>query len=294
MKKLAVNIVTVRSGWILQKIAERIAAAGNKHFAASSSWDVSHHPRLYGSRHKVINFYCDVQNCFQGPTNCLDIGLFTHVHENNMSNVNPITYKLDFIFHMAGRYMRDFYEVFPSSRMDLMVPFETPDNWSVRKPTIGIFQRGKYEGKGFHFMMDFADNPVCRHFKWVFVGNDWGPVVTKLNTNGVDADEYSDGSLKYPEEYERLYEKMDAVLIPSKWEGGPIACLEAVAKGVPVIAADVGWCREWGARIFTNEVHLTTILNEMNCRERGLASRVKSVCSYKRCAKQILDVGAWL
>lgn len=284
---MLINVVTVRSGWILQKIAERIAEAGNEHFSHVSEWKVSHHPKM----HNAVNFYCDVQNCYMMPTNCLDIGLFTHIHENNPANVNKTTFSLDYIFHMSSKYMREFSKIgYPSKYMDLMVPFETPANWEVRKPTLGIFQRGKYEGKGFNFMLNFASNPVCKLFKWVFVGNDWGDVAKKLDSYGCDVVNLRDSNLKYPEGYEFWYSKVDHVLIPSKWEGGPVACLEAMTLGIPVISADVGWCREWGAKIFKDENHLSSILSKIGERERVKARKVRYICSYKRCAEQIISV----
>jgi len=52
-----------------------------------------------------------------------------------------------------------------------------------------------------------------------------------------------------PASYQAFYEQIDYLLIPSLWEGGPMALQEALACGVPVIAADVGFVpdflREW-------------------------------------------------
>ena len=52
-----------------------------------------------------------------------------------------------------------------------------------------------------------------------------------------------------PKSYEGFYEAIDYLLIPSLYEGGPMALQEALACGVPVIAADVGFVpdflREW-------------------------------------------------
>jgi len=49
--------------------------------------------------------------------------------------------------------------------------------------------------------------------------------------------------------YPVFYEGLDFLMIPSLWEGGPMALQEALACGVPVIAADVGFVpdflREW-------------------------------------------------
>lgn len=289
---MQVNVVTVRSGWILQKIAERIVAAGNK--GGIGEFNLSHSPRIGVD----VNFYCDVQNCYHGKTGSLDIGLFTHVHADDLSTVRPVAYTLDFIFHMASRYMDLFNErgVYPYAKMSRMIPYEAPEGWKCRQPRIGIFQRGKYEGKGFHFMMDFAENDVCKLFEWAFLGNDWEPVIQKMKDNGVTADQVPDQYANYPEDYEFWYKQCDRVLIPSKWEGGPISCLEAMTLGVPVIAADVGWCKEMGAEIFDSPLHLAAILSRIGDAERRRASFIShpSRHSYERCARQIVEVAETL
>lgn len=284
-----VNVVTVRSGWILQKIAERIALAGNK--VCEAEWQVTHRPAISAD----INFYCDVQNCWPGfvPGSSMNIGLFTHIHADDPKTVNQNALNLDYIFHMANRYMTVFRDEFkyPQHRMNLMVPFES--TWAMKKPTIGIFQRGKYEGKGYHFMLKFVEKHphVCKNFKWIFVGNDWDGVATKM----VDADilvrNMGDKDVDYPSGYQNLYGTIDYLLIPSMWEGGPISCLEAASVGVDIIAADVGWCREWADHIFTpgDTGELAAILVSRLGKKTIRANRLKHIMSYERCAKQIID-----
>lgn len=291
-----VNVVTVKSGWILQKIAERIAKAGNE--ASLGNFDVAHHPRIGAD----VNFYCDVQNCFRGPTNAVDIGLFTHVHANEIGNVNPITYKLDYIFHMSRKYMYMFkkHKLYPANRMDIMVPWEIPENFPLKKPTIGIFQRGKYEGKGFGRMKTLftSSSEFCRYFKWLFVGNDWDEVIELGLGLGIDMLEYRDSKVSYPDGYSTLYDSCDYVLIPSKWEGGPICALEATAKGIPLISADVGWVFDLcpKSEIFKDTGGLKRIIWEMaqnlkRGRESVKTQRVEGEeISYEQCARQIVEV----
>jgi glycosyltransferase involved in cell wall biosynthesis len=52
---------------------------------------------------------------------------------------------------------------------------------------------------------------------------------------------------KYVERFEEvagLYDALDLYLITSREEGGPKACLEAMAKGVPLVTTDVGQCKD--------------------------------------------------
>ena len=51
------------------------------------------------------------------------------------------------------------------------------------------------------------------------------------------------GSLPRPQALERL-RAVDVLLMPSLWEGMPLAALEAMAMGVPVVASAVGGLRE--------------------------------------------------
>ena len=46
-------------------------------------------------------------------------------------------------------------------------------------------------------------------------------------------------------EREAFYSAIDYLVIPSTMEGGPMPVLEAIARGVPVIAPNVGWCWEF-------------------------------------------------
>jgi len=246
-----INVVTVSSGWILQKIAERIVEAGNRQdlhtrqphngtIKEGIRWRLSHVPRV----DCAANYYVDIQNCYRGPTSVLDIGYFTHLHENDQKHIQPHWLKLDFIVHKCTRYYDVFKQFYPESKMDLIYPGEIPEGFYLKKPTIGIFQRGKYEGKGFHFMSEMLDKHmwILDSFKWHFVGNDWGPVVEKMEAFGMEVTDLGDTNLSYPEGYAQEYDKIDYLLIPSLWEGGPMSVIEANAKGIPIIAANVGWC----------------------------------------------------
>lgn len=235
---MRINVVTVTSGWILQKIAERIV----QNAPDGVEMELTHSPR-----HKINNFYVDVQNCYRGPMGGKDIGLFTHVHENNMKHVPDLWFSLDTIIHMSKRSFDMFlddprYAIYKPD-MTWKMPGEIPRQFDYKKPTIGIFQRGKYEGKGFNLMMELADTEVASSFRWIFAGNDWEPVADKLSDKTAVLS-YSDNSLKWPGGYLSLYDITDYVLIPSKWEGGPMSLIESAALGKQIIAPEVGWVEE--------------------------------------------------
>lgn len=46
-------------------------------------------------------------------------------------------------------------------------------------------------------------------------------------------------------EIDTFYEQIDYLVVTSTNEGGPVPVLNALARGVPVIAPDIGWCWEY-------------------------------------------------
>lgn len=233
---MKINIVTVQSGWILQKIAERIVESAPRGFKMT----LSHLPVIGGN-----NFYVDISNCYRGPTGGIDIGLFTHVHENNAKYIKDYWFLLDYIVHMSYRSFEIFcqdprYSV-ESPPMDYKMVGEVPQCFEYKKPTIGVFQRGEHEGKGFHLMKNLVSGSrLPCEFKWVFVGGGWEGVVDKLR--GVTEVLYAnDSNTDWPARYKEYYDLVDYVLVPSKWEGGPMSLIEAASLGKQIIAAPVGW-----------------------------------------------------
>ena len=277
---MRINVATVNSGWILQKIAERICETDENVFS------ISHSPR----EDVDANFYIDVQNCYQGKTSTIDIGFFTHLHENSLSYLNPHWLSLDHIVHMCSRYRDMFAPYYPKERMSRIIPGELSPNFKLKKPTIGIFQRGMHKGKGFPFMKKMAEKDVFKKFKFLFVGKDWGEVIDLYKTKGVEVSVNNDESY---EKYPKLYSSIDYLLIPSLWEAGPMSAIEALGCGIPIISSYVGWMGidldpEY---LFTpnNDVELelifTTIFNKIKSRR----DQVKDL-SYKNYANKIIKI----
>ena len=227
---MKINVVTVNSGWILQKIAERIVLEGQK---LGHEFILSHN-----SMNNVdCNFYVDIQNCYHGKTNSLDIGLFTHMDGDNINTVNRNCLSLNHIIHMCTRYYTKFKTIYPENKMSVLYPSEVNSRFTNYKPQIGIFQRGKYEGKGYYFMLNLIKNPIIKNFKFKFIGKDWEGVVKELQTMGVEVDYHTSEDYN---EYENHYHDVDYVLIPSLWEGGPMSLIEGLACGKPIISSNVG------------------------------------------------------
>lgn len=280
---MKINIVAVKSGWILTKIAERIAAN-----APDGIQMVIGPPENHGN-----NFYVDITNCYQGHRGGKEVGLFTHVHANDRKEIKPLWHTLDHIIHMSERSRDLFYDnhFYKSTTHSCKMPGEVPLGFEYKKPTIGIFQRGQYEGKGYLMMKRLIDLPVVSDFNWMFVGEGWESVMISLykKTKVIG---HNDGDLIWPEEYKACYDNVDYVLIPSKWEGGPMGLLEAAALGKQVIAARVGWVgREIPVDysfIPGDEEELAQLLKKL-IRPRIRARKIVENLSYKSYAQHVVN-----
>jgi len=230
---MEINIVTVESGWILQKTAYRLQKEINK-LGLENTANVSH-----GGKDDMINIYLDIQNCYRGPTNGLDVGIFTHLHEDSIKHFQTHWLGLDRIICMGARYTRDIQLVYPQSQLSHCVLAEVPP-WQISKTKVGIFQRGEFVGKGFDFMMGLPipHTELLKEFRFLFVGKGWEAVVEKYSDLGIDCALYDNEDYQL---YDELYDNIDYLLVPSLWEGGPMSIVEACQKGKPIISSDVGF-----------------------------------------------------
>jgi glycosyltransferase involved in cell wall biosynthesis len=232
-----VNIVTVNTGWILQKIAERTAKYNTD---KSVTFTVSHRP----DPNADVNYYVDLQNCFGGQQTKCDIAYFTHADENSprwLTNVliNQNGYQLDGIISMNRRYTDMLIDVgYPAHRVTTITPGETRDAFKIKKITVGVVSRGGWPGYGQQFMEEFFTKYDCKNFKFRFLGSGWNglyPIVSQKNID-VEFQDDIDYSI-YPD----FYHSLDYLLIPGLWTAGPMSMQEALSCGIPIIGADVGF-----------------------------------------------------
>lgn len=227
---MKINVVTVTSGWILQKWSERIVKKGCE---LGHEFILSH----ASTNNADCNLYVDIQNCYHRKTDTLDIGVFTHIDRDDIRTLDLKCLSLDHIVHMCTRYYERFKSIYSEEKMSMYIPGEGNSVFPQYKPKLGIYQRGMYEGKGYHFMLKIARNPLLQKFRFKFIGKDWDGVVNLLRSNGVEVEYFTDETYK---DYPGHVHDVDYVYIPSLWEGGPMAILEGLAAGKPVISTDVG------------------------------------------------------
>jgi glycosyltransferase involved in cell wall biosynthesis len=231
-----INIVTVTSGWILQKIAERVASNNT---VEGVKFVVSH-----VADSSAINYYVDLQNCYRGQKTKLDIAYFTHADLNSkkwlVNLMNTFSgWGLDGIMSMNRRYTDMLTEVgYPKEKLITLTPGQTYDTFPLRKTKIGVVSRGNFEGYGQFFMQRFFSTYDCSNFEFKFLGDGWDHLLPITEPRNIKVELVSDIDYSI---YPIFYNSIDYLLIPGLWTAGPMSMQEALSTGTPVIGADVGF-----------------------------------------------------
>lgn len=227
---MKVNIVRPNAGWILDFIAERIYKA-NEELNTGVEMQLNNRP----VDNADFNYYVDVCNCYWGKTQIKDVGWFTAFHEG----FDPKrAMDLDFITFQNSKYQKEMIKLgYPKEKTKVLFPGISLEQFSLKKIRIGVFQRGVHRHKGHDFMLKLPEIIDLKNFSFYFVGKGWDDVVDLYIRKGIKV-EY-DFSENY-DKFNDYYEQIDYLLVPSIVEGGPICVLEALAKGIPIIASKVG------------------------------------------------------
>lgn len=232
-----INIVTVSSGWILQKIAER-TANGNKN--PDVRMTVSHSP----DPNADANYYADLQNCYFGYRTKCDVAYFTHADENSKQWLINLfmarkASNLSGIVSMNRRYTDMIAEIgFDRKKLTTITPGQTYDMFPLKKTTIGIVSRGGWPGYGQGFMEEMLNTYDFKHYKIKILGGGWGALASIAKSRNIDLEIISDEDYS---NYPAFYHTLDYLLIPGLWTAGPISMQEALSCGIPIIGADVGF-----------------------------------------------------
>jgi len=84
-------------------------------------------------------------------------------------------------------------------------------------------------------------------FELQLVGNNWDGHVEQMKALGLPVHYYTrDANIEY-RDYPSVFASFDALVVAARAEGGPVAAIEAMSVGVPVIGSDVGvipYCAE--------------------------------------------------
>lgn len=238
---MKINIVTVNSGWILQKISERTANACNEKIL-EHNMTVSHYNV---DPDADVNYYVDLQNCYRGQKTKCDIAYFTHADLNSpewLRNLLRSTFsfqRLDGIISMNGRYTDMLKSLgWPDQKITTLTPGETKDTFPLKKIKIGVVSRGGHPGYGQQFMEAMLNTYDFKNFKLKFLGNGWDNLRPIAQRKNIDIELTGDADYNV---YPKFYQEIDYLLIPGLWTAGPISFQEALSTGTPVISANVGF-----------------------------------------------------
>lgn len=279
---MRINVVTVTSGWILQKIAERIVASA----PSGTEFFLSHSPR----KDVDVNFYVDMQNCYRGKSKVKDVGFFTHLDRDSTDHLlkNKHWLTCDYIIHMNKRYFDMFSGYYPKEKMSVLKSIEIMPGFELKKIKLGVVQRGGFEGKGHNFMLRMANHDYMKNFEFVFCGKNWDEVISLYSSKGIKCYSQDENYESYP----KVYDFIDYLLIPSLWEGGPMSVPEALAKGVPIISSEVGWVPEFGVEYMYKPDDEQGLLDILKMIRRPLEERRKKIENYsmRNYAKDLVEI----
>jgi glycosyltransferase involved in cell wall biosynthesis len=231
-----INIVTVNSGWILQKIAERTAI---NNVVEGVTFSVSHQ-----ANPNTINYYVDLQNCYNKQKTKLDVAYFTHADRHSeewLRNLMNQTggFQLNGITSMNRRYTEMLERIgYPKDRLATITPGQTREQFPLRNIKIGIVSRGGYEGYGQFFIERLFNTYDCKNLEFKFLGSGWENLVPISKARNIKMEMYADSDYSI---YPSFYQNIDYLLIPGLWTAGPMSMQESLSSGTPIIAADVGF-----------------------------------------------------
>ena len=219
-----IHIKIADRGWILEKCAKEIAAKAE---------NVTYNTEIEPSAD--IQYYINY-SARTRRVSPIEIAFFTHSERDPTARQRyfDAAAEVDHCICMSARYANELIEygiapekittIAPGVDLDLFYP----------KVRIGVVGRTYHTGrKGESLVAQVMDVPGI---EWCFTGSGWpGPSA-----------HVPDGGM--PD----FYNSLDYVLVPALYEGGPMAVLEGLACGIPIITSDVGWAYEYPHIPFEN------------------------------------------
>lgn len=248
-----------------------------------------------------VNFYICYNTYlpFQ-KSNILDVAYVTHIHANDTNaHARDIGRPFDKFremnawIHQSKRSMEQFDKLgYPKDKNFLLTSAIVTNNF---RPTIkiGIVQNGEVEGKGLHFMADLVDKYDFTNFKFIICGKGWELFTKKLEAKNIRYEVQTYNRYEYYENAQKeLYERMDYFLVPSLWEGGPVAVMEALASGRPIIAANVGYVPEFNVEYMFEAGNTNQLIDIFNKVQAPVMERVNKVANldYTNYNEKLLEV----
>ena len=211
-----VHIKRQPDSWILTEISDQLSRQLG--YSVGSSADHS----------APLNYFVNYHRFEEVPS--LSAAFFTH-RESWYERYDRMWWEVmeavDLAVFMSEKYELEARQKFPKLRSVRIPPGYDPQVFRPKAMRIGVVGRSYGNGRKGE---DLLEEVVQRfpNVEWIVSGGNWNVKSRKV------------AARKLPD----LFRTLDYLLIPSRTEGGPMSAIEALACGVPVISADVGWMPE--------------------------------------------------
>ena len=202
--------------WILSDIANQLSA--------KLEWSVG----KTVDTHADINYFVNYHRYEE--TSGLSAAFFTH-REHWYGRYERMWWdvleNVDLAVFQSEKYRSEATDRIPKLNSVVISPGFDSSKFTPKPLRIGVVGRSYGNGrKGEDLLVQVATK--FPGVDWVITGGNWGVRSKRVRSGVLPA----------------LYRSLDYLLIPSRTEGGPMPAIEALACGVPVISADVGWMQE--------------------------------------------------
>lgn len=219
---MRINIVT-KTGWILERLARELAErvpgvtinAGGRERAIAPRAD--------------FNYYLPAKDLRKYPTDGAAIGFYTH-GDNGIDLIPRFAACLAMNRTMGARL-----EELGAANVRVI----RPGTDAIARPIVfGVIGRVYNDGRKGEELVRRA---VADGFRFVACGAAGAAARARATTRG----QWPCSTPYTLDARETFYNAIDYLVITSTLEGGPMPVLEALARGVPVIAPNVGWAWEF-------------------------------------------------
>lgn len=242
-----VTIVCPEQGWILERLSRNITSRLDYTRIAP-----------YPDTHALINYYVTYA-IWQYRSSPIEIGYFTHIEPTHVDKFFDVARNVDYCICHAELYAQKIRE---AGILNVTAINPGIDLESYKpKLQIGVVGRTYKSGrKGEGLVRQLLD---IDWIDWHFTGEGWPGKALNLA----------------PEAMPEFYRKMDYILVPASYEGGPMCVAEALACGTPVIAPPVGWVPQLEHIEYrTNDAEdLRRVLSELFEEKKARAEKVAHI-----------------
>lgn len=210
------HVIRPKDGWILQKIGDQLAEIPG--VSASES------PNQVAPLNYFVNY------ALFEETKGASAAWFTHYDPQNVSLQSlwwEVFEAVDVAIFQAEMYRQRSLERFQRENTFVISPGVELHSFTPRRIRVGVVGRAYKDGRKGEDVLSACVRQLPE-IEFVVTGKGWGVPSKRLKDGEMPA----------------LFKSIDYLFIPSRFEGGPMSAIEALASGVPVISDEIGWMPE--------------------------------------------------